>query len=182
MPAEWETHERCLMAWPTRADLWGSHFEEAKREFAATANAIARFEPLTLIVNPAKPEHVANPQELVNTVVHELVHASFDVQDAATRQGLTIAPPPLPEGATDLNHDAQFERRFGYPSLEKADWQRTPAAREYLEKNYGDSDSNPKEEFIDVNRAVQSLVQRVVSENLQATGIGRTTITGVDLA
>ena len=38
MPAEWETHERCLIAWPTRADLWDSHFEEAKREFAATAN------------------------------------------------------------------------------------------------------------------------------------------------
>ena len=25
MPAEWEAHERCLMAWPTRADLWGLH-------------------------------------------------------------------------------------------------------------------------------------------------------------
>jgi agmatine deiminase len=23
MPAEWAPHERCLMAWPTRRELWG---------------------------------------------------------------------------------------------------------------------------------------------------------------
>jgi len=67
MPAEWETHERCLMAWPTRADLWGSHFEEAKREFAATANAIVRFEPLTLIVNPGQAD---DARRLVSAAVN----------------------------------------------------------------------------------------------------------------
>jgi agmatine deiminase len=74
MPAEWETHERCLMAWPTRADLWGSHFEEAKREFAATANAIVRFEPLTLIVNPGQ---VDDAQRLVSDAV-EIVEIPID--------------------------------------------------------------------------------------------------------
>ena len=54
MPAEWEGHERCLMAWPTRKALWGCHYDEAKREYAAAANAIVRFEPLTLIVNPGQ--------------------------------------------------------------------------------------------------------------------------------
>jgi len=74
MPAEWETHERCLMAWPTRADLWGSHFEEAKREFAATANAIVRFEPLTLIVNPGQAD---DARRLVSAAV-EIVEIPID--------------------------------------------------------------------------------------------------------
>src|ERR687889_556417 len=33
MPAEWEPHERCLMAWPTRASLWHD-IEEARRNEA----------------------------------------------------------------------------------------------------------------------------------------------------
>ncbi|MFE3292741.1 agmatine/peptidylarginine deiminase [Rhodococcus sp. NPDC059234] len=54
MPAEWAPHERCLMAWPTRESLWGPYFEEAKAEYAATANAIAGFEPVLLIANPGQ--------------------------------------------------------------------------------------------------------------------------------
>ena len=74
MPAEFGTHERCLMAWPTRADLWGSHFEEAKREFAATANAIVQFEPLTLVVNPGQ---VDDARRLVSAAV-EIVEIPID--------------------------------------------------------------------------------------------------------
>ncbi len=58
MPAEWEPHEACLMAWPTREDLWDRHFEQAKEEFAATADAIARFEPVRMIVNEAQSDEV----------------------------------------------------------------------------------------------------------------------------
>jgi agmatine deiminase len=32
MPAEWARHEACLMAWPTRVELWGKAFGEAKAE------------------------------------------------------------------------------------------------------------------------------------------------------
>jgi agmatine deiminase len=49
MPAEWARHERTLMAWPTRLDLWGDQLEPARQEYAATANAIAAFEPLTMV-------------------------------------------------------------------------------------------------------------------------------------
>lgn len=38
MPAEWEPHDACLMAWPTREILWDRYFERAKQEYAATAN------------------------------------------------------------------------------------------------------------------------------------------------
>lgn len=54
MPAEWEPHEGCLMAWPTRRELWRHHFEEAAREYAATAAAISAFEPVTMVAAPGE--------------------------------------------------------------------------------------------------------------------------------
>jgi agmatine deiminase len=52
MPAEWAPHERTLMAWPARMDLWGEAMADAKREYAATARAIAAFEPLLMVAPP----------------------------------------------------------------------------------------------------------------------------------
>jgi agmatine deiminase len=56
MPAEWDTHEACLMQWPavTRRHLWGDRFDEAKRDYAAVALAIAAFEPLIMVCDPAQ--------------------------------------------------------------------------------------------------------------------------------
>ncbi len=59
MPGEWEPHERCLMAWPCRRELWGELLDAAKAEFVATAEAIARFEPVTMIVDPADVDEAA---------------------------------------------------------------------------------------------------------------------------
>jgi agmatine deiminase len=56
MPAEWAPHERTLMCWPARADMWKRHFEAAKAEHAAVANAIAAFEPVTLAADPSQAE------------------------------------------------------------------------------------------------------------------------------
>ena len=56
MPAEWTEHERTLMAWPTRAQLWGGVFAEVKLEYAAVARAIAEFEPVTMVANPGQGE------------------------------------------------------------------------------------------------------------------------------
>jgi agmatine deiminase len=58
MPAEWAPHERCLMAWPTRKSLWGHYYAEAKAEYAATANAIAAFEPVSIIAAPGQADEV----------------------------------------------------------------------------------------------------------------------------
>jgi agmatine deiminase len=51
-PAEWEPHERTLMGWPCRAELWGDTLAQARSDYAAVANAIAAFEPVTMIANP----------------------------------------------------------------------------------------------------------------------------------
>jgi agmatine deiminase len=37
------------MAWPARLSLWGSQLAQAKADYAATATAVASFEPLTMV-------------------------------------------------------------------------------------------------------------------------------------
>lgn len=56
MPAEWEAHEVCYMEWPTvtRRGFWAQRFEEAKREYAEVADAIAAFEPVVMVCDPVQ--------------------------------------------------------------------------------------------------------------------------------
>ncbi len=51
-PAEWEPHERTLMGWPCRLELWGEMIAQARSDYAAVANAIAQFELVTMVANP----------------------------------------------------------------------------------------------------------------------------------
>ena len=53
-PAEWEAHARTLMGWPCRLDLWGETLARARADYAVVANAIAEFEPVTMIANPGE--------------------------------------------------------------------------------------------------------------------------------
>jgi agmatine deiminase len=53
-PAEWEPHERTLMGWPCREELWGETLDQARSDYAAVANSIAEFEPVTMIANPGE--------------------------------------------------------------------------------------------------------------------------------
>ncbi len=41
------------MAWPCRLELWGSELDAARRDYAEVANAIAAFEPVTMVVPDA---------------------------------------------------------------------------------------------------------------------------------
>jgi agmatine deiminase len=52
MPPEWEPHERTIMGWPCRAELWGQTLPRARADYAEVADAIAEFEPVTMIANP----------------------------------------------------------------------------------------------------------------------------------
>jgi agmatine deiminase len=51
-PGEWERHDRTIMGWPCRRELWGATLARARSDYAAVASAIARFEPVTMIANP----------------------------------------------------------------------------------------------------------------------------------
>jgi agmatine deiminase len=56
MPAETDRHERTLMAWPTeqrREAAWAGLLDDARRDYVNVAHAIARFEPVTMVADPA---------------------------------------------------------------------------------------------------------------------------------
>ncbi len=52
MPAEWQAHQRCWMAWPCNKDLWPNGLACAQAAYAKVANAINQFEPLTMVHRP----------------------------------------------------------------------------------------------------------------------------------
>ena len=65
MPAEWHPHSACWMAWPSSVETYreapeGSEvsLEKAKRAYSRVANAIAAFEPVNMISNPADTAEV----------------------------------------------------------------------------------------------------------------------------
>jgi agmatine deiminase len=71
MPAEWHPHERTWMAFPTDNQTFDTpeHLHQARLAWAAVANTIVRYEPVTMIVNigetAAAREYVASEIELV---------------------------------------------------------------------------------------------------------------------
>lgn len=53
MPPEWHPHAGCWMAWPCHQESWALiGFERARIAYARVANAIAQYEPVTMLVNP----------------------------------------------------------------------------------------------------------------------------------
>ncbi len=55
MPAEWQPHECTWMAWPSAGYTLGeteADHETARKTWANVANAIVRFEPVNMLVNP----------------------------------------------------------------------------------------------------------------------------------
>jgi agmatine deiminase len=56
MPAEWEPHAGCWMAWPERPDNWRLGAAPAQEAFAAVAGAIAAVEPVTMGVSDGQYE------------------------------------------------------------------------------------------------------------------------------
>ncbi len=57
MPAEWAPHAGCWMIWPERPDNWRLGAKPAQKAFTAVATAIARFEPVTMLVSHGQYEN-----------------------------------------------------------------------------------------------------------------------------
>jgi agmatine deiminase len=51
MPGEFEAHQGCWMIWPERTDNWRLGAKPAQKIFCQVAEAIARFEPVTMCVS-----------------------------------------------------------------------------------------------------------------------------------
>lgn len=52
IPPEWAVHARTWMLWPERPDNWRLDAGPAQKAFAAVADAISQFEPLTMCAAP----------------------------------------------------------------------------------------------------------------------------------
>ena len=62
MPAEWTRHTNCWMGWPCHIDTWRHiGLEKAGLMYAKIAQAIAQYEPVTMIV---RPQDVASAKNL----------------------------------------------------------------------------------------------------------------------
>ncbi len=73
MPAEWAPHERTLIAWPAREEAWrGTSIGAARVNHAAVVEAVARFEPVTLVANPEDADGARNACAGDNVEVVEL--------------------------------------------------------------------------------------------------------------
>jgi agmatine deiminase len=59
MPAEFAPHERTVMCWPARRDLYGGLMPDAERAHAEVARTVARFEPVTMIAAPGAGDTAA---------------------------------------------------------------------------------------------------------------------------
>ncbi len=49
MPADWEPHAACLMAWAVHSADWDVPLTELKGELSAAIKTIARYEPVRLL-------------------------------------------------------------------------------------------------------------------------------------
>ncbi|MDI9819396.1 MULTISPECIES: agmatine/peptidylarginine deiminase [unclassified Legionella] len=57
MPPEWHPHAGCWMAWPCHAKTWAAiGLQRARQAYARVAQAIAQYEPVTMLVNPGDEE------------------------------------------------------------------------------------------------------------------------------
>lgn len=73
MPAEWAPHERTLIAWPAREAAWrGTTIEVARSVHAEIAAAVAAFEPVTLVADPAHADDARRRVTAENVDVVEL--------------------------------------------------------------------------------------------------------------
>jgi len=79
MPAEWEPHERCWMQWPDRTNFYWGDIEKTQQAYAHVAQAIRRFEALTMIVSP---ESLCTAQEKCGGAIDFLV---MDLDDSWAR-------------------------------------------------------------------------------------------------
>ncbi|GHV33604.1 putative agmatine deiminase 1 [Clostridia bacterium] len=60
MPGEFEPHAGCWMLWPERPDNWRLGAKPAQAAFVKVAEAISKFEPLTVCVSAAQYDNAVN--------------------------------------------------------------------------------------------------------------------------
>ncbi|PWT95636.1 MAG: hypothetical protein C5B52_17430 [Bacteroidetes bacterium] len=129
--------------------------------------------PSSMIVNPFRAEHKTNPLEVVDTIVHEFLHAILDLDTKCTSP---TNPFPLSSGITDAPHDPELAGLFSSGIRDPLDRKNAAAASaggmtttsgqnltDFLGSNYGPSASRPKTHYVDLNRKGLELVTSIIA-------------------
>lgn len=134
MPAEWEAHERTWMAWPPKNYLLGEsehQAEAARTSWAAVANAVAKYEPVSVLAT-------TDQLEIARAYLHpsiEIIEAEVD--DAWIRDsGPTFVKD---EGGNLVAVNWIFN---GWGSQEWATWEKDSLVASFIGKLAGASISD----------------------------------------
>ncbi|MEM6661028.1 MAG: agmatine deiminase family protein [Pseudomonadota bacterium] len=109
MPAEWAPHRGCVMAWCSAHDIYyPRELKQIRAEQAKIANAIARFEPVTMLINPGDD---AGTERLTSQNIRLLEMAHYDTW---TRDTLPVFGDCSGAVATGWNFNVWGEKFEGY--------------------------------------------------------------------
>ena len=105
LPADWEAHERCLMAWAGE-DLVSTRLLTAvKKDYALVARAVSEFEPVLMVARPGFG------REAEAYCGHAVDVVELPLRAAWLRD---IAYILVPAGAQALRGEPGAEQRRGY--------------------------------------------------------------------
>jgi agmatine deiminase len=127
MPPETAPQDRILMGWPCRGELWGSELDAARHDYAEVANAVAAFEPVTMVVPDAA---AAARARAALTGAVEVMELPLD--DSWMRDNGPIFV------VDDAGHRAGVHFRFNAWGGKFVGWDRDEAAGGVLAERYGD--------------------------------------------
>lgn len=68
MPAEWQPHAALWLSWPHNADTWSQNLEQAQAEFRQFVEAVARFEPVNLMIGDVQCDELTFESPNVNLI------------------------------------------------------------------------------------------------------------------
>jgi agmatine deiminase len=120
MPAEWASHERCVMAWPVRESMWRGQLAAAKADHARVARVIARTEPVLMVANPGDGKEAAAACATTNVEVVEWPiddswtrdMSAVIVTDGSLRAAVDFVFNAWGEKFVPYDEDARFGRRM----------------------------------------------------------------------
>jgi hypothetical protein len=119
-----------------------------------------------ITINAHKQEHQDNPQELADTIIHELIHAVLKLRNVCGENNY-----PLDAKINDLPHNSKAGNHSRDKNQHKGD------DKKYMDENYGDSASAPKTEYIDENLEAQKFIAGIIKKLIKSTGKGKPTLT-----
>ncbi|MGL4554316.1 MAG: RHS repeat-associated core domain-containing protein [Gemmataceae bacterium] len=120
-------------------------------------------------LNPTMPQVRANPMELLDTLIHESIHAAFVAREKSSDGDVGF---PLGKDVRDISHDPFLKaKKIGSTTgLNIKDISLDPALKDYADKNYGDfapKGTPPRTTYVDINKPAQELIVTILTDLLK---------------